>query len=81
MRVCFHQSQLGALLLQQRPVHPTPQEKKLKILNGPLNFFALKFLKLHIFPLHLIQNMDSYLPGEVPRSGEIFGNYILSAMI
>ena len=46
VRVCFHQSQSGALSLQQRPVNPL-LEKKMKTLNGPQFFFLLYFLKLH----------------------------------
>ena len=42
MRVCFHQSQLDALSLQQRPVQPPPREKKIKILNGPLLFISCR---------------------------------------
>ena len=33
------------------------------------------------YPILYLWNMDTYLPRKVPKSGEIFGNYILSAMI
>ena len=83
VRVCFHHSQLGALSLQRRPVHPPPREKKIKLKNSKWapKIFCFKFTETTYFHLHLIKNLDTYLSGKVPKSGEIFGNYILSAMI
>ena len=81
VRVCFHQIQLGALSLQQRPVHPPPQENKNKNTKWPPKIVCFKFTETTYFHLHLIKNMNTSFPGKVSKSGEIFCNYILSAMV
>ena len=43
VRVCFHQSQSGALSLQQRPVHSLLREKNIKNTKRSPNFFSFVF--------------------------------------
>ena len=81
MRVYFHQRQSDASLIQQRLIHPPLQEKKIKNTKWSPENFCFQISKTTYPILYLIKNMDTYLPRKVLKSGEHFGNYILSAMI
>ena len=60
----------------------TLHKKKIKNTKWPPKFFCLiTFSETTYSILYLIKNMDTCFPGKVPKSGEFFGNYILSALI